>query len=106
MSMNYTVEIILGRNLASLKILGELDWECRTDFNRAVEELVATGQDKLEVDLSSINRMGSVFIGTLVDHGIKLSNSGKTLSVMLPANIAKVVADTGLDKVVTIIPVG
>ncbi len=106
MNMTYTVEIMQERKLGRLRIMGELEWECRPDFIQAMNELAATGQDKLVVDLSGISRMASVFIGTLVDHGVKLTNSGKSLSVMLPAKLAKVVAGAGLDKVVTIIPVG
>lgn len=105
MSLEWTIDEMPDRDLAVLRISGELDFDMRPEFQKAITDLVEKGCKKLVIDLSNISRMSSVFIGTLIDQGHSIQQNGKSLSVMLVDRIARICTDAGLDKVVHIIVV-
>ena len=103
MAIQTAIQDIPDRDIALLRVTGEMDFDVRPAFQKALLDLLAMPRAKLIVDLSRISRMSSVFIGTLIDSGNTATKSHKTLSVMLVEKLATVCRDSGLDKVVSII---
>ncbi len=106
MPLNYSITSIDDRNMAVLKVESVLDFEVRSDFQQAMTELFAADAGKLVIDLSRITRMFSLFIGTLIDHGNAARAAGRSLTVILPVQMAKTCREAGLDKAVTIVTRG
>ena len=103
MAINYSVTKMEERRMAVLKIEGELIFVERSRFQEAIGKLFATNAAKLVIDLGKVSRMSSVFIGTLIDHGNIAKAHGKSLSIVLPEQMAKVCRDTGLPQIANII---
>jgi len=105
MSITCALEAVPDRDIAVLKVQGELDWEDRTDFHAEIERLLRSDRPRLVIDLSRVTRMGSVYLGTLIDVGARAKEGGKGLSVILVDRMATVARRAGLEKVVSLIGV-
>ncbi|MHC4870912.1 MAG: STAS domain-containing protein [Planctomycetota bacterium] len=105
MSLEYTLSKVDNNDISVLKVAGELDISERKKFLNGLNELIETGSAKVVIDLSRINSMSSLFIGSLVDFGGKVNASGKTIAVMVKPAVAKVCSMIGLEKVVQLIEV-
>lgn len=105
MGLEYSVEKIEERDLGVLKIKGELDVAVRKDFLVALGELMNTESSKVVIDLSRINSMSSLFIGSLVDFGGKVKAAGRTVAVMAKPKVVQVCKMIGLHDVVQLIEV-
>ncbi len=105
MAISCTTEDIEDRDIALLKVEGELDWDARPAFRQAVADVLAGKRRKIVLDLSKIRRMSSVYIGTLIDFGTRAAEAEKTLSVILMPRMATVANEAGLGKVVSVISV-
>ena len=105
MPFKYEVESISDREMAVLRVTGELDFDDRGDFRVAIDELLETPQPKRVVDLSQIKRMSSVYIGTLIDAGSRSRATNSVLSVILCGRMARVCREAGLERVVRIVDV-
>ncbi|MBN2712420.1 MAG: STAS domain-containing protein [Planctomycetes bacterium] len=105
MAFTYQVEDVANRNIAVLRVQGELDFNDRGEFQNAIDFLFRNERPKLVIDLTRIQRIASVFIGTLVDVGMRAKKDGTPISVMMIKRLAKVCREAGLDKAMTIIEV-
>jgi len=103
MAIQCSLKIVEEQNVAILRVEGDLDFDERTTFNRAVLDLIATPTTKLVIDMSRITRISSVFIGELVTHAHAASSSSRSISVSVPSQIAKICQESGLDKVTNLI---
>jgi anti-anti-sigma factor len=103
MAIQWAVQEAPERDLAVLRVAGEMDFEARAEFHKALQDLMAKSRNKIVVDLSRISRMSSVFIGTLIDFGGTARTTGKILSVIMVEKLAGICRNSGLDKVMTLI---
>ncbi|MBN2712421.1 MAG: STAS domain-containing protein [Planctomycetes bacterium] len=105
MPLLWKIETFADRDISVLRLTGDLDFDMRGEFSKALDELLATSSKKLVLDLSKISRMSSVFIGSMVDYGGSAASKGKTISCMLREKMARVCVDAGIEKVITVISV-
>ena len=105
MPISCTFDTVEERDIKILRVQGELDFDVRSSFQENLSELIHADQQKLVVDLGKIQRMSSVYIGTMIDYANKASSEGKTLSCMMEDRMAGVCRDAGMDKVVPIVVV-
>ena len=103
MGIQTALREIADRDIAILRVSGEMDFEVRMDFHKALQALLASPRQKLVVDLTHITRLSSVFLGTLIDYGNRAQQIGKTLSVVATAKVAGVCQSAGVDKAVQIV---
>lgn len=103
--LEYTITKVEDNDISVLKVAGELDISERKKFLEGLNELTASETSKVVIDLSKINSMSSLFIGSLVDFGAKVTENGKAAAVMVKPAVAKVCGMIGLDKVVQLIEV-
>ncbi len=105
MSVTFVMNEIADRDIAVLNVTGDLDFLARADFQAALAKLGSSGQSKLVIDISKLSRLSSLYIGSLIDFGNSVQQSGKSLSVMMPGAFVRACEGVGLDAVATIIKV-
>jgi anti-anti-sigma factor len=103
MSITTKIKAMDDRGIIMLTVQGELDWDSRQEFQQATTELLGNPHDKAVIDLSGIQKMSSLFIGTLTDCARIARESNKHLSVIMDKRIAAVCRTAGLEKVLSII---
>jgi len=103
MGIQTTIEDFNDRDLSILRIGGEMDFDVRADFIKALAALLAKPRTKIAVDLSRVLRMSSVFIGTLIDFGGQAKKANRQFSIVMVEKLAGVCREAGLDKVVSIV---
>ena len=105
MGLTYVLEEVDERDIAILRVQGELDFNDRGEFQNATDFLLQSKKSRYVIDLSKITRISSVFIGTLVDVGVKVRDAEKTISVMMAKRMAKVCREAGLEPTIQILDV-
>jgi anti-anti-sigma regulatory factor len=79
------------RGIAVLRVRGELTVENRRAFVALAEKLLACEQPKLVIDLSRLQRVFSMFIGTFIDLDQQARAQGQSLSFMMTQTVADMV---------------
>ncbi len=105
MAITYSLDEIETRDMAVLRIQGELDFTARSDFQDATKALLASSLNKLVVDLTQVTQISSLFIGSLIDAGIKAKAEKRSLAVMAPRKLVRLCNEVGLNKAATVITV-
>lgn len=103
MPLAYRVDQIEDRGLAVLRIQGELDFDSRPQFQQALAELRDAEETRLAIDFSRVQRMSSVFIGTLIDFASSITADNKQLICMMRPKMANVCRDAGLGSVAQVV---
>ncbi len=103
--MTFLVEKIPERGISVLKLSGDLTFDTRTAFHNAIAQLRQTDSPKLVVDLSAVDSLSSMYIGSLIDLATKLNQENKTLGVVLKKRLAGICEKVGLPKVAQVVTV-
>ncbi len=103
MGIQCSLKVVNEQDIAILRVEGDLDFDERAAFDRAITGLMSTSATKLVIDMSRITRISSVFIGELVSHANTATSGSRSLSVSVPRQIAKICQESGLDKVTNLI---
>ena len=85
------LEVRKEKDLAVLRVLPrELDFAQRLAFGEACGELLDSEARRLVVDLTRIERIFSVFVGTLADLALRAEDTGKSLTILARPAVAEV----------------
>jgi len=103
MPIKYSLELLEGKGVSVLRIIGDLDFESRKKFQHATQELLKSPEKKLVIDLSAISRISSIFLGSLVDVSLKTKKMNKSLSIIVVAKVERAFRESNLAMVATII---
>ncbi len=103
MGIQYQISARTDQDFALLQVSGQLELEERGDFLDILDELLATDPAKLVIDLSGMERMCSVYIGTLIDFAARATEKEKSVAAMLPKLAADRCRLVGMEKAVQII---
>ena len=94
-----------ARDLAIVRVRGNLDPECRAEFRNALLGAIGGERSKIVVDLSQTPYIASLFFGTLVDAADQAREKGRSLSVLMTEKMARIAEQTGLGQLLKIVPV-
>lgn len=85
------IEIRKEKDLAVLRLLPkELAFAQRLEFGRACQELLASGCGRLAVDLTRVQALSSVFVGTLADLGLRATDAGQSVTILASPGVAEI----------------
>jgi anti-sigma B factor antagonist len=88
-----------------LAVRGEIDLITAPQLGRVLVDSIATGRNRIIVDLSETTFLDTTALGILIGAVKRLrSRHGALAIVNVDANIAKVFEITGLDQIFTILP--
>jgi anti-anti-sigma regulatory factor len=79
----FSVEDVEARDIAVLRIRGELGLEARTEFAQKTKELLLTERSKLVVDVTGVSRIFSIYFGSLVDLSQQAAAEERSVSVLV-----------------------
>ena len=100
----YRIERIEERGLAVLRVPGpRLEITGREEFTAACARLLAEPAKKVVVDISAVEGIFSLFIGTLVDVHVRAERAGKRLSVMVSDPVRESLERMGLEGTLDLI---
>lgn len=78
------------RGTALLQVMREsLEMADREEFLAACRQLLATGQPRLVIDLRSLRRIFSVFVGSVMDVNARARADGRRLTVLTTESVAR-----------------
>jgi anti-anti-sigma regulatory factor len=101
---SFRVETIADRGLTVLRVLGpRLEIGSRDEFSRACDGLLSAETGKVAVDLTQVDRIFSLFIGTMVDLHVRAERVGKRLSIMASDPVYDSLARMGLEKTLDLV---
>lgn len=101
----FITQEIPERDLAVLRVSGEMEFEQRKDFVEAFDGLLESDCDKIVVDLTRIQRLFSIYLGTLVDFQQRSDKAGKTFSILAGQRLHTLFEKAKLLEVLTIVVV-
>jgi len=97
------VDRLPERDLAVLRVFTpEVGMDHKDLFKALTEELLASPQSKLVVDLSKTRRIFSLFIGSLVDLHQRAGKESKTLTILAPKSIYEILQKMNLGDVLDV----
>jgi len=100
----FKIETVEERGLTVLKMQGQrLEITQRESFGEACDRLLAAETEKIVIDLSDLDRIFSLFIGSLVDLHVRAERSGKRLSVIASEAVRESLGRMGLEKTLDIV---
>ncbi|MHC4874525.1 MAG: STAS domain-containing protein [Planctomycetota bacterium] len=102
----YPVKDIPDRGICMMKASGTLNVDVRKEFNAAADKLLASEMDKLVLDLTSVNRIFSLFFGSIVDMSKRAQDNGKSFSVMAKDNLCKLMEQARITELANIVNTG
>lgn len=105
MASNFTVKEVPDRAICVMRAQGELDLDQRKDFSFSAEQLLASDQPKLVLDLTKVSRMFSIFIGTIVDLNQRATQNGKVFSVLAGKKVADLFEQANLNETIPVVVV-
>lgn len=95
--MEVTVALHSHGRTATVLLSGELDLASTTELDRAIDDLLAAGCARIEVDLSELGFCDSFGLNGLVRARNRCRARGGTLEVVNPAGeVAEVISIAGL----------
>lgn len=101
MSMSNIIEV--GKT-NMVKIKGEIDIYSIEEFKAAIEEKIDTQVQEIRLDCSELSYMDSTGMGVLIELRNKTKKMGQKIVMVNPRpNIKKLLALTGVDKIIEII---
>lgn len=103
MAFEHSLSRLAQRGIEILRLRGELEYEDRPALIELLRGLVGGGGNKLVVDLTQVDRLSSVFIGTFLDYAAKARETGKSLSLVMRGRMAGICRNAGLDRAAQII---
>jgi len=106
MPMEFTVEDVESRDIAVLRIRGELGLEARREFAQHVQELLISPRSKLVVDLTGVTRIFSIYFGSLVDLSQQAEGQERSLSVLVSKEQARRFEQASLQVTLNLVTVG
>ncbi|MHC4873011.1 MAG: STAS domain-containing protein [Planctomycetota bacterium] len=101
---DFVIEEMPDRDITILRVHGALEFDKRGVFSEHVEKLLASSNAKIVIDLTSVEKLFSVFLGSLVDVHQRAQDGGKVLSVLASPKVIKLLKQVNLDSILTIIP--
>jgi anti-sigma B factor antagonist len=103
--MGLIVDVRAEAGHAVLAVTGEVDVHTAHTLRGRLADVVASGERALIVDLGGVQFLDSTGLGVLVGGLNKVRDAGGSLSLVCPhANLRKLFAVTGLDRVFVIHP--
>jgi len=100
----FRVETVEERGITVLRALSQrLDITQRGSFSEGCDRLLAAETAKIVVDLSDLDRIFSLFIGTLVDLHVRAERAGKHLTVIASDAVRESLGRMGLEKTMDIV---
>ncbi|MFW5856909.1 MAG: STAS domain-containing protein [Planctomycetota bacterium] len=106
MPTEFTVEDVESRDIAVLRIRGELGLEARREFAQHVQELLLSPRSKLVVDLTGVSRIFSIYFGSLVDLSQQAEGQERSLSVLVSKEQARRFEQASLQVTLNLVTVG
>lgn len=103
MNTNFNIQEIPEREIAVLRVTGDLDFEKRKNFSESAEQLLKTSQPKIVIDLTAITRIFSVYLGTIVDIHQRSEKEGKALSVLANKKLSELFKQANIDSIINIV---
>jgi anti-sigma B factor antagonist len=95
---------IQTENTAIVNLIGEIDIYSIEKFREAIEEKMKTQEPEIILDCSELSYMDSTGMGVLIELRNKTKEVGQKIVMMNPRpNIKKLMALTGIDKIIEII---
>ena len=86
----YRISISEGKGRAVLEILAEdLDLGNRDEFLEGCRRLLEAGQPHLIIDMHGLQRLFSIFIGTVMDVNVKARLEGRRLTVVASDGVTR-----------------
>lgn len=101
----YSLNSIPERGIAMLRVTGDLNMQQRKEFVFNLEQLLACPEKKLVVDLTRIERLFSIYLGTLVDVKQRAEKDGKVFSILATKKVAQLFSQANLDVHVPLVVV-
>ncbi|AFA49324.1 STAS domain-containing protein [Acetobacterium woodii] len=87
-----------------VRIKGEIDIYSIEEFRAAIEEKIETQAQEIRLDCSELSYMDSTGMGVLIELRNKTKEMGQKIVMVNPRpNIKKLLALTGVDKIIEII---
>jgi anti-anti-sigma regulatory factor len=101
-----TVNEITERNICILKANGELTLEDRDEFSFNGEILLSSDQEKLALDLTGVNQLFSLYVGSIVDLAKRAKESGKSFTVVAKGKVLLILQQANLSELANLIDAG
>ncbi len=99
--MNNIIEM---EKVNMVRIKGEIDIYSIEEFRAAIEEKIKTQAHEIRLDCSELSYMDSTGMGVLIELRNKTKEMGQRIVMVNPRpNIKKLMALTGVDKIIEII---
>lgn len=93
------IEVDKAKSLAVLRVLThELEFPMRMPFSLACRQLAETGCKHLVVDLTRVQRLISVFIGSLADLGLRAIDAEESLTILARPRVVEALRMVNLHK--------
>jgi len=82
----------------TLSVVGAVGYDLNPEFRRRCNELLASGEKELMLDLSSVLYLSSSHIGVLADLATRAIGDGKKIKLRVTGKVARVLKFAGLDQ--------
>ncbi|MHC4874316.1 MAG: STAS domain-containing protein [Planctomycetota bacterium] len=102
----FMINEIPQRNICILRASGELNVEDRKKFSMNADKLLRTEQEKLVIDLTRVNKIFSLYIGSIVDISRRAEEKKKSFSVMAQGTVLRILQEAGITEIVSVIDAG
>lgn len=99
------VEELPDRQLAVLRVQGELEIHNRKVFKEASQALVDAPYERLVLDLTGVTRLFSMYIGSVADLHQRSVDAGKSLTILVTAPVLRIFEQTNLNEVLNLVQV-
>ena len=104
MAEELRVDTLADRGISVLRVPGpRLEITQRESFARGCDALLASGAAKVVVDLSHVDRIFSLFAGTIIDLQVRAERAGKSLSVLASPQVRDSFERMGLGRMLDIV---
>lgn len=99
------ISLQLKDDCAVLTCVGDLDLHCADELRRTIGSATRSGARTVVVDVSGAGLVDSTTLGVLLHANTACKDSGATLVIAgAPRIVARSIALTGLDRVLTLTP--
>ena len=103
-SEQFDLNVDEDKDLAVLRVPGpRLEITQRESFAEACSRGLASPAAKLVVDLSQVDRIFSLFIGTIVDLHVRAERAGKSLTLLASPAVRESLGRMGLEKTLDLV---
>lgn len=103
MAENLVLETSDRGDLTVVSVTGEVDLYTAPSLKERVADLVSGGRNRIAVDLAGVEFMDSTGLGVLIGGLKRCKEAGGSLTLVAPREpVLKVLAITGLDKVLSV----